>query len=176
MVIKKNQILTATLLIALCGAVFINWYYGRPTKAMETGNLGEAEFVNSKAVESTTKKAVNTVSEYFANSELKRKNAHDKALGTINSVITNKDSSKEAVQNATKELSDLSNLIKTEADLENILSAKLGSDCIVILNAGKAEIIVENSKLNENAISVVKTTILEQTDVPVSNIAIIGAK
>ena len=116
------------------------------------------------------------MSEYFANCELRRKNAHDKALETIKSVISNKDSSEEAVSNATKELNTLSETIKKEADLENILKAKIDSQCIVILNDGKAEDIVENSKLNDENLPVIKTTILEQTDTAVENISIIGAK
>ena len=47
---------------------------------------------------------------------------------------------------------------------------------LVILNDGKAEIIVENSKLNDDNLSVIKSTILEQTEIGVDNISIIGAK
>lgn len=180
MIIKKNQIVSAVVLVALCSAVFINWYYSKPASTDDTSNLGEAAYVNAtakSASKSTTKSPEkNTMSEYFANCELRRKNAHDKALETIKSVISNKDSSKEAVENATKELDELSATIKKEADLENILKAKINSQCIVILNDGKAEIIVENSKLNDDNLSVIKTTILEQTDTVSENISIIGAK
>ena len=176
MIIKKNQIVSAVVLVALCRAVFINWYYSRPASTDDTSNLGEAAYVNATTKSTTKSSAKNTMSEYFANCELRRKNAHDKALETIKSVVSNKDSSKEAVENATKELESLSETIKKEADLENILKAKIDSQCIVILNDGKAEIIVENSKLNDNNLPVIKSTILEQTDIGVENISIIGAK
>lgn len=176
MIIKKNQIVTATLLVALCGAVFVNWYYSRPSSSVETGSLGEAEYVNATTVSTTAASKANSVSEYFANSELKRDNAHDKALETIEAVITNEKSSKEAVENATLELSALSETIKQEADLENIIEAKLDSECIVIINAGKAEIILENKQVNDTNIQIVKSTILEQTNIASENIAIIGAK
>lgn len=175
MILKKNQIVTFTLLVALCGAVFVNWYYSRPSSA-QTSNLGEAEFVNATNVATTSKGKTDTVSEYFANCELRRKSAHDKALETINSVITNSASSKEAVENATNELNALSEAIKLEADLENILKAKLNSDCIVILNDKKAEVIVENDKLTDANLPIITSTILEQTDINAENIAIIGAK
>ncbi len=176
MIIKKNQIVSAVVLVALCSAVFINWYYSRPASTDDTSNLGEAAYVNATTQSTTKSSAKNTMSEYFANCELRRKNAHDKALETIKSVVSNKDSSKEAVENATKELESLSATIKKEADLENILKAKIDSQCIVILNDGKAEIIVENSKLNDDNLPVIKSTILEQTDIGVENISIIGAK
>lgn len=176
MIIRKNQIVTATLLVALFSAVFVNWYYSRPESSVQTGNLGEAEYVNATTVSTTAANKANAASEYFANAELKRKNAHDKALETIESVIKNKDSSKDAIENATLELSELSNAIKLETDLENIIKAKLDTECIVIINAGKVEIILENDKVNEANIQIVKSTVLEQTDIATENIAIIGAK
>lgn len=176
MIIRKKQIVSAVVLVALCSAVFINWYYSRPASSSDTSNLGEAAYVNATAKPTSSPSEKNTMSEYFANCDLRRKNAHDKALETIKSVISNKDSSEEAVSNATKELKTLSETIKKEADLENILKAKIDSQCIVILNDGKAEVIVENSKLNDENLPVIKTTILEQTDTAVENISIIGAK
>lgn len=176
MVIKKNQIVTATLLVALFSAVFVNWYYSRPETSVETGNLGEAEYVNATTVSTTSAPKANSASEYFANAELKRKNAHDKAVETIESVIKNKESSKEAVENATSELAELSSAIKLETDLENIIKAKLDTECIVIINSGKSEIILENNKVNDANIQIVKSTVLEQTDIAAENIAIIGAK
>ncbi len=195
MILKKSQIVTASLLVALCGAVFVNWYYSRPN-SQSVGNLGEAEYVNATATSTTTTKASKTtsttskntksttasvtkgssVSEYFASSKLRRETAHDKAKSTLNAVITNKDSSKEAVQNATAELSNLSNLIKREADLENIINAKLSSECVVILDDEKAEVIIANSVLKGNALSIIQSSVVEQTGLPVTSISIIGAK
>ena len=59
MVIKKRQIVTATLVLALGSAVFINWYYTRPESELanagtsieaveeSAGNLGDAQYVNA---------------------------------------------------------------------------------------------------------------------------------
>ena len=104
MIIRKKQIVSAVVLVALCSAVFINWYYSRPASSSDTSNLGEAAYVNATAKPTSSPSEKNTMSEYFANCELRRKNAHDKALETIKSVISNKDSSEEAVSNATKAL------------------------------------------------------------------------
>ena len=70
----------------------------------------------------------------------------------------------------------LSNLIKKEADLENIITAKLGSECVVILDEQKAEVIIANSVLKGNALSIIQSSVVEQTGLPVNNISIIGAK
>ena len=125
MIIRKNQIVTATLLVALFSAVFVNWYYSRPETSVETGNLGEAEYVNATTVSTTAVAKKNSASEYFANAELKRKNAHDKALETLEAVIKNKDSSKEAVENATLELWELSMQLNWKRILKILLRRNL---------------------------------------------------
>lgn len=63
MIIKKRQLLLATLIIALGAAVFINWYYTKPTaksagtkpeqttqQAEQGANLGDARYVLSSDV------------------------------------------------------------------------------------------------------------------------------
>ncbi len=62
MVVRKRQIIAAALVLALGSAVFINWYYNRPSvksanakpsvEAVDNtgGNLGDAQLVNSSGV------------------------------------------------------------------------------------------------------------------------------
>ena len=62
MVVRKRQIIAAALVLALGSAVFINWYYNRPSvKNANTrpsveeventgGNLGDAKLVSSSGV------------------------------------------------------------------------------------------------------------------------------
>ena len=54
--ISKKQIIFAGLLIALCAAVYVNWYYTKPMSEVKDGvqketteaqNLGEAQYVNA---------------------------------------------------------------------------------------------------------------------------------
>ncbi|MGN1419146.1 MAG: hypothetical protein ACI4W6_07440, partial [Acutalibacteraceae bacterium] len=50
MLLRKKQVLTATLLIALAAAVAVNWYYSRPTaESTQTttaqANLGDTMLV-----------------------------------------------------------------------------------------------------------------------------------
>ena len=61
MVIKRRQLVMATMVVALGAAVFVNWYFTKPniqtnesvqtagsvTEKSDTVNLGDAEYVNS---------------------------------------------------------------------------------------------------------------------------------
>ena len=49
MIIKKRQLLLATLIIALAAAVFVNWYYTRPE--VETAGAGKGETTTKQDAE-----------------------------------------------------------------------------------------------------------------------------
>ena len=98
MVVRKRQIIAAALVLALGSAVFINWYYNRPSvksanakpsvEAVDNtgGNLGDAQLVNSSGV-SESAVATGKSSDYFASAKLRRNSAHDEAAETLNKVI-----------------------------------------------------------------------------------------
>lgn len=120
MVVRKRQIIAAALVLALGSAVFINWYYNRPSvksanakpsvEAVDNtgGNLGDAQLVNSSGV-SESAVATGKSSDYFASAKLRRNSAHDEAAETLNKVI--KDSSSDA--SAVKERPRRSRLCQT---------------------------------------------------------------
>ncbi len=179
MVIRKKQIVTATLALALGAAVFVNWYYTKPetqatlnsentTKAEEIENLGDAQFVSA-----TTAK---TSSESLSSFKLKRDAAHDEAKETLNSVIKDQKSSSDSVAQATDALKQLSNEIKDEADLENLISAKISSDCVVIIDSDVCQVIVGKGILTDNISLQIKELVMKQTEIPSKNITIIELK
>ena len=87
MVLRKRQLVTSALVLALGAAVFVNWYYAKPrvqattttdvsvTEAAE--NLGDAQYVLSD---------VSGRQDPFAAARLKRERAHDTALETLQEI------------------------------------------------------------------------------------------
>lgn len=176
MVIKKKQLVTATLAMALGAAIFVNWYYSKPenkaavdsvktTQAQDTENLGDAQYVSA-----TTAKVPD---ETLTGFKLKRDTAHDEAKETLNSVIKDSKSSSEAVRESTQSLNDLSADIKAEADLENLISAKTGKDCVVIIDREVCEVIVPKGTLSEAVTLQIKDLVVKQTEISSKNITII---
>lgn len=186
MIIKKRQLLLATLVIALAAAVFVNWYYTRPEiesadakietstqpEVQEGVNLGDARYVISTdaSLEDTALQAQAT--EYFASAKLRRQNAHDEAAEALNDVIKDGSSSSEAVSKAAAALEELANSISLESDIENLITAKAGCENLVILNGGNAEIIVENGALDDVSIIKIKEIAVKQTGYSVEKISI----
>ena len=174
MVVRKRQIIAAALVLALGSAVFINWYYNRPSvksanakpsvEAVDNtgGNLGDAQLVNSSGV-SESAVATGKSSDYFASAKLRRNSAHDEAAETLNKVI----------KEATAALKALSNAIKLEGDIEALIKAKIGGDCVVIINNNSAEVIVAKGALNDTVILQIKEIVLKQTGFSAENITIV---
>ncbi|MBQ7837199.1 MAG: SpoIIIAH-like family protein [Clostridia bacterium] len=189
MIIKKRQLLLATLIIALGAAVFVNWYYTRPETqsagksvitesttlpaAQEGANLGDARYVISTdtALEDTAAQA--KANEYFAGAKLRRQTAHDEAAEALNDVIKDGDSSEEAVRKATDALKELTDCMTLECDIENLITAKVGCENLVILNGGNAEIIVENGSLDDVTVVRIKEIAVKHSGYPVENVTII---
>lgn len=176
MVVKKKQLVTATLALALGAAIFVNWYYSKPenksvidsirtTQAEETENLGDAQYVSA-----TTAKSED---ETLAGFRLKRNSAHDESKDMLNGVIKDGKSSSEAVRESAEALNSLAEDIKAEADLENLITAKLNKDCVVIIDREVCEVIVPKGTLSEAVTLQIKDLVVKQTQISPKNITII---
>lgn len=187
MIIKKRQLLLATLIIALAAAVFVNWYYTKPEiesanansnisttqpEAQEGANLGDARYVISTDAALEDAAAQAQASEYFASAKLRRQTAHDEAAEALNDVIKDSASSSEAVSKASAALEELAAAISLESDIENLITAKVGCENLVILNGGNAEIIVENGSIDDVSIIKIKEIAVEHTGYTVDKISI----
>lgn len=185
MIIRKRQLLLATLVIALCSAVFVNWYYTKPQVA-ETGsnitqqgtqasadsaNLGDARYVISSDV--TTAAQEKTPEDFFADAALRRRAAHDEANEALNDIIKDSASPSASVSKATEMLNEIAKSITLESDIESLITAKTGSKCLVILSGGSAEIIVESGVLNDVTIVQIKDIAVNQTGYPAEKITIV---
>lgn len=188
MILKKRQLLLATLVIALGAAVFINRYYTAPKaesaasdsaqnvsqqNADKGTNLGDARYVISTDVTLDDAAAQAVASEYFSSAKLRRQTVRDEAFEALNDIIKDEDSSPEAVAKATDALTAMTNEMTLEGDIENLLSAKVGCESLVILNSGNAEIIVENGSLDETSVVQIKDIVVKQTGYSTDKITII---
>lgn len=186
MIIKKRQLLLATLIIALGAAVFVNWYYTRPTSeaanakpsvtAAEAADsaaseLGEARYVISSGV---TELATGTgEAEYFAAARLKRKTAHDESAEALNAVIKDSASPADAVNQASRKLTALAEELELEGELENLITAKVGCENLVVLNGTAAQVIVEKGALDATTAVQIQDIVTAQTEYNSENITII---
>ena len=118
MAFGKRQLVLAALVVALGAAVYLNWQFSDNKNLLVTDTvasgkvLGEAQYVNennSSVTASTTVSAnaqptgtnpesgiSTTASEYFAQTQLTRQQARDKAVDTIKGILEDIQSSEAA--------------------------------------------------------------------------------
>ena len=154
LIIKKKQILTATLVIALVAATGVNWYYSQymttgtineTTTQSVSGNLGDSLLVAGTTAsenENTTDVSADSKN-YFSEAKLKRAEAEDESIDAIEDIIENPNLDTQQKQKVSSLLSDYTSKLKAQTDTENLIRAKTGSECLVIINEDKCQVILE---------------------------------
>lgn len=171
--ISKKQIIFAGLLIALCAAVYVNWYYTKPISEINDGaavetteeqNLGEAQYVNASGAE-----------DYFESAKLNRSKAHAEAQDALNKVIENDSADEESKTQAREKLNTLAQNIKDEADIENLIKAKTGGEVLVSIG-DTVEVIVAQGTLNDTSALQIKEIVVNKTQISSEKITLVEAK
>ncbi len=165
MIIKRRQLILATLVVALGAAVFVNWYYtgsntlanGAETTAPEyVQNLGEARYVNAEAE--------TVAADYFTEARLNRKKSNDEALEKLNKSLGSASAGTDEAKSIAEEIDALTNQIKTEDTLVNLISAKTGGECLVLITKGSTQVIVQKGLLNDEVALQIMDIITRNTE------------
>ncbi len=150
-IIKRRQLILATLVVALGAAVFVNWYYTgndslktteETTSPQYVQNLGEAKYVNADS------NTVNSTADYFSTVRLNRQKAKDEALEKLNKSLSSAKAGSDEAKAITESINDLTARVKSESDIEALIDAKISGGCVVVLNEDSAQVIVKKGTLN----------------------------
>lgn len=164
-IVKRRQLILATLVVALGAAVFVNWYYtgnNSLEKSEETTgseyvqNLGEAKYVNAEVSADTN------ATDYFTTVKLNRQKSRDEALDKLNTSLKNVKTGSEEAETVTASIDKLTSQIKQENDIETLITAKISGECVVVMNDGSVQVVVKKGALNED-------TALQITDIVTAN-------
>lgn len=192
-IVKKRQILTATLVVALTAAVAVNWYYnnkavtepqGVSTSAESvSGNLGDSILVAGTVADSTeaTTEIKEEISKekddkYFSEAKLRKNEANDDILDCIDDILESSSLSESQSVQLGKLFEEYKNTVKWQTDAENLIYAKTGSECVVIINEGACQVILKKNTLNDIIILQITEIIEKNTDISAENLSIIEAK
>ncbi len=185
MIMKKKQLLMATLVIALGAAVAVNWYYTEnpinttePTVYSEiSGNLGDSVSVDAEAEsEDAQVQSVMANGSFFATERLKRDEAYDEIIDNIEELAGKENITGEQGDKITQLLDRYARNMKVQSDTESLITAKTGSDCIVVINGEACQVIMEKNSLNDTIILQITEIIEKNTNISAKNLTIIEAK
>jgi len=184
MIMKKKQLLMASLVIALGAAVAVNWYYTEnpidttePTSYSEIrGNLGDSISVDAQAQDENPEvQSVMAQDSFFANERLKRDEVYDGLVEEIEELAEKENLTAEQSDKITQLLDKYARNMKVQSDTESLITAKTGSDCIVVINDEVCQVILEKNTLNDTVILQITEIIEKNTNISAKNLTIIEA-
>lgn len=172
-ILKRRQLILATLVLALGVAVFVNWYYtgnGNLKSESEESdyvqNLGEAKYVNAEA------ESIN----YFEEAKLNRDKSDAQALDNLNESLKAVKTGTEEAKSITASINTLNANIKLQKDLESLIKAKVNGECIVTISEDNAQVVVAKGILNENTALQILNIVTQNSKIDPANVSISESK
>ena len=172
----KRNIVSLTVLLFVCAAVYLNWSYnnrwGQSNQAMV-----EAE---DEAMAQATEETINAagVSSYFATARLTRQTARDEALNLLEISAASENASQETIDAAMAAISAMAQTSLLETQIENMLIAKQYADCVTYITEENITVTVPAPPEGLTAEAVAKITdmITSETKYTMDEITIIEIK
>ena len=170
--IKRNVIVVIVLLF-VGAAVYLNWSYNSKEANVSNiknqnnagNNVSNEENINDADAglffdsdENNSDTAVVEKNKKLDAIRLKRQQARDEAKSTLQTISAIEGASKEAIDAATAEVTELANISVLETELESKIIAKGYSDCVVYISEGGVNVTVAPNDEKLNASSVAQLT------------------
>ena len=180
----KRNVVTLTVLLFVCAAVYLNWSYnnrwGDTDAAMveaEDTAMAEAEQQYQESMGQEDSKGTET-SSYFATARLTRQQARDDALNLLEMTAGSENASQETIDSAMNAISAMAEDSLQETQIENMLIAKDYADCVVFISDDGINVTVPApvEGLTTDAVARITDTILAETEFTMDQIHIIEIK
>lgn len=200
-VIKKNQILAASVVLMLAVAGYLNYTYD-PNSMFDvelTGvideSLGDAVFVNSKNIETnidglitstketntpkenqtttTSSKTPKSTEEYFAETKMERDNLLNEQLEMYQKMMENTKLSTEQRNQAQEEIKNIGSKKNSITVIENLIKLKGFDDVVVLINEKSVNVIVKASKeMTDAQIAQIQNIVMREWKITLENVHI----
>ena len=172
----KRNVVTLTVLLFVCAAVYLNWSYNNRW-GVSNQAMVEAE---DEAMALATAKETNgmSVSSYFATARLTRQTARDEALNLLEISAASENASQETIDAAMDAISAMAQTSLLETQIENMLIAKQYADCVTYITEENITVTVPAPEEGLTAEAVAKITdmITSETEFTMDEITIIEIK
>ncbi len=171
--VKRNVAILCTLVL-IAGAVYLNWIlfsggndydpndYLAGSGSADNGNQSDSPDENASAQDG-----------YFALAVIDRAEARAEALEVLASITTSEEATDEAKQSAYNDMAKIAKEIENEANIETLVKAKGFEECVVVISAGKANVIVSGENLLISEVAQIKEIVYSQASITPENITII---
>ncbi|MCI8520988.1 MAG: SpoIIIAH-like family protein [Clostridia bacterium] len=205
MVLKKKEIIAASLVVLIGVAGYLNWSYQDTIKVrdgesyIETGKkLGEAQYVNAvddqeekteedgekteetnaENTENNEENVTETASSenYFEQARLNKENSRSKSLEILNQTAENDSFDSEIRQKAGDKILAVANNVQKESEIESIAQSKGYSEICVYVDDSEANVMVRKNGFNDEDAVKLTAIVTEQLKISAQNVKIVEVK
>lgn len=174
-----KQIVTAALLAALGGAVWLNMQYstaagGFMSNTSSNKNLGDTKYVANISDTSALQTAAPT--DYFKSAAADRKNSREEALALLEDTLKSADSDSDAKADAVTKMTLIAERMEKEAAIETLVKAKGFEKAVVVIGDDNVTVIVSAEELLPSQILQIQDAVTSQTEISLENIKIVNKK
>ena len=176
MVKLKRNVVTLTVLLFVCAAVYLNWSYNNRWGGVNQAMV-EAEDEAMAQAESERAETMGA-SSYFATARLTRQTARDEALNLLEISAASQEASQETIDAAMSTISAMAENALLETQIENMLIAKNYADCVAFITDDNITITVPapSDGLAADAVARITDVITAETSFGMEQINIIPIK
>ena len=205
MVLKKKEIIAASLVVLIGVAGYLNWSYQDTIKVrdgesyIETGKkLGEAQYVNAvddqeekteedgekteetnaENTENNEENVTETASSenYFEQARLNKENSRSKSLEILNQTAENDSFDSEIRQKAGDKILAVANNVQKESEIESIAQSKGYSEICVYVDDNEANVMVRKDGFASDDVVKLTSIVTEQLKISAQNVKIVEVK
>lgn len=177
--IWKKRAVIASVLLMVCGAVYLNWRYsGQVTDSSKV--LGESTLVNAGQTAQTPAETAEPVTveenDYFATARLSRKQARDSAISMLQTAEVDENADEATLNEASKTLQVLAAYTVAESQIESLVTAKGYQDCVAFMGEESISVVVSAKEgLSAADVARIKDIVISETDYTPEQIKILEA-
>lgn len=186
-IIKKNQILTWSLIIMLGVAGYVNYrndpsnLYAVEVTGMMDENLGDAVFVDGKNIVTTSEQYIidvgdkgfkMTSDEFFAESRINRNNEYAKQIETYEKIVLSANTDKEQKEFATNEIKRINDEKNAISVAENLIRLKGFEESVILKNADSLNVIVLDEDLTDSKVAQIQNIVQNELGMDIEDIHI----
>lgn len=126
------------------------------------------------ATPSSTESAEEPTSDpYFSSVAVSRQRTRDEAIEVLQAVVDNDASTETAKNEALAQINKLAEIMEAEANIETLIVAKGFEECVAVISAEGANIVVKSEGLKPAQISQINEIVYEQAGIKPVNVKII---
>ena len=202
MVLKKKEIIAASLVVLIGVAGYLNWSYQDTIRVqdgesyVETGKkLGEAQYVSSDTVAEETavteddgeqatdsqesNVTIETASDsgnYFEQAKMNKETSRSKSLEILNQTAENESFDADIRKKAGDKILEEANNVQKESEIESIAQSKGYSEICVYVDGNEANIMVRKDGFSDEDVVKLTSIATEQLKISAQNIKIVEVK